>query len=59
MGRSLDITFRQPDEEQQEKLDAIWDQLLELDIVGGSDYNNVETNIKDSDAHEPSRARQK
>jgi hypothetical protein len=59
MGRSLDVTFRQPDEEQQEKLDAIWDQLLELDIVGGSDYNNVETNIKDSDAHEPSRARQK
>ena len=58
MGRSLDITFRQPDDEQETMLEDIWEFLVKNGLVIGSDDDDVETGISDEQATEPSRARQ-
>ena len=59
MGRSLDMTFRQPDEEQETMLEGIWEFLVDNGLVIGSDSDEVETGISDEQATEPSRARRR
>ena len=57
MGHSLDITFRQPDEEQNTMLEGIWEFLLDNGMVIGGNDEKVETGISDKQADEPARAR--
>ena len=59
MGHSLDMTFRQPDEEQETMLEGIWEFLVKNGLVIGGDYDEVETGISDEQATEPSRARRR
>lgn len=59
MGRTLDITFREPDDAQTEMLEDIWEILVEREaVIGGDTDYKVETGISDDDASTPSRSRQ-
>ena len=59
MGHSLDMAFRRPDEKQETMLEGIWVFLVKNGLVIGGDYDEVETDISDEQATEPSRARRR
>jgi len=59
MGHSLDMAFRRPDEKQETMLEGIWEFLVKNGLVIGGDYDEVETDISDEQATEPSRARRR
>jgi len=58
-GHSISITFTRPEKEWKTTLNDFFELLVEAGMIAGDEEDYVETDIKDKDADEPSRARQR
>ncbi len=59
LGRTISLVFHRPTEEEEARLNEVFEMLLEAGIIGGyeDDDDRQKTDVTDKSATEPSRAK--